>query len=617
LIATRKLYFIVKILHLLSQTELTGAEVYAQELIRYQLQMGHQVFVISDRIHVQLPIEWTALPISRSGLKARLILFFKLRKFFRDHQVEVVHCHSRGAVRHAHTARRGTPVAMVTTVHGKQHSSWSKRWVDAYGEFKILICENLFKQFTNEFNVSIRSLRLLRNPFSAAEFSFERELIPRPRWAFVGRSSGPKGERLRAFFENGFYEYLKQHPEIDFDIIASNPENWGEDFLKQLRSLGSRVQILGEVKNLKSHLKNYQTVLAAGRVAMECLLTGIQVIAFGEAESLGLINRKTLRSALASNFGDIAENESSPVNTVFLLKSFEKSWKEPLNSTEREFLRGEIQKQFSSEKIQPLIVETYRAAVFKRRVPRWIPILMYHKIPQKIIQSQHRIFVTRERFGQHLKYFKKHGFNTLTFQDLQAYWTGERSLSQFPKKPLVLTFDDGYRDNLTEALPLLREHSMKAVIFLLSDHRLIENTWDSEQGEAPATLMDLAEKKQIAQSGVFEIGSHGIDHLRLPSADDGEVLHQMQESKASLEKDLGVAVTSFAYPFGDIDPRLPVLAREAGYQFAVNTDRGGLDLSENPWSLFRVNIFPEDGSFQLWKKTSSWYRKYFYRKHGQ
>jgi hypothetical protein len=54
-----------------------------------------------------------------------------------------------------------------------------------------------------------------------------------------------------------------------------------------------------------------------------------------------------------------------------------------------------------------------------------------------------------------------------------------------------------------------------------------------------------------------------------------------------------------------------------GYDFAVNTDSGGLHHEENPYAIFRINIFPEDGPAQLRKKTSSWYRKYFYLKRGR
>lgn len=615
----------MKILHLLSQTQLTGAEVYAQQLIHAQQKEGHEVFVISDKIHVPLKTPWLSLPISKGGLKNRLSLFFVLRNFLKEKKIDVIHCHSRGAVRHASLARKGLKTALVTTVHGKQHSSWSKRFFDSYGEFKILICENLFPQFENEFKISRRSLRLLRNPFTTSEFYFQEELSQKIRWAFVGRSTGPKGERLREFFTQGFFNYLRTHPEIEFDLIAANPENWGEDFLRQLRSLGPRIQVLSEVQDLKSHLKKYHTVLAAGRVAMESILTGVQVIGFGEAESLGLIDSANFQQALASNFGDIATHETSDTDTPRLLQGLDRALKTPLSVHERQHLREEVVANYEASSILPRIIETYRAAIFKRNTPRWIPILMYHKVPLENIKTKHRIFVTRDNLRKHLEFFKKKKRVTITFSELLEFWSGQKNYAAFPERPLLLTFDDGYVDNLENVVPLLKEFEMKATIYLLSDHKITENTWDlneaekhtSSESEKSHQIMTLEQKKQILASGVFEVGSHGIDHLRLPSADDQEVFRQLRISKLELEKDLNMHVLSFAYPFGDIDPRLPDLARSAGYSFAVNTDRGGLDLSENPWSLFRVNVFPEDGPLQLRKKISPWYRLYFWWKRKQ
>ena len=64
------------------------------------------------------------------------------------------------------------------------------------------------------------------------------------------------------------------------------------------------------------------------------------------------------------------------------------------------------------------------------------------------------------------------------------------------------------------------------------------------------------------------------------------------------------------------DSRIKYLTKEVGYQFAVSTDSGGLTIEEDHFEIFRVAIFPEDGWFQLYKKTSSWYRNYYKRKRG-
>ncbi len=125
--------------------------------------------------------------------------------------------------------------------------------------------------------------------------------------------------------------------------------------------------------------------------------------------------------------------------------------------------------------------------------------------------------------------------------------------------------------------------------------------------------MSLEQKKQLAGSP-FEIGSHGFDHLDLRDADLNQLKKEIHQSKLQLEADLGIKVYSFAYPFGFVNDQVRTFIRKSDYFCAVNTDTGGLDFSEDRFSLFRVNVFPEDGALQLWKKTESWYRKYFFFK---
>ena len=164
--------------------------------------------------------------------------------------------------------------------------------------------------------------------------------------------------------------------------------------------------------------------------------------------------------------------------------------------------------------------------------------------------------------------------------------------------------------------PLLQKFRMKATVFLLADHQITENTWDADTGEAPHRLMTLDQKK-LLDPRVFEIGSHGFHHIHLNQVSQDVARLEMQASRKQLQKDLACDPITFAYPFGSTSPELAKLCSEAGYRFAVNTDQGGLNLGDDPFSIFRVNIFPEDGPWQLQKKTACWYRKYFHWKRGR
>lgn len=614
----------MRILHLLSQTELTGAEVYAQNLVEAQLQEGHQVFVISDRLHVPFSAPFQSLPLSASNLSRRLGNIQTLRQFIRSKKIEVIHCHSRGAVRHAFWARFRLPVALVTTLHGRQHFSWSKRLLHSYGEILIAVCENVKRAMEFDFHMSGSPIRVLRNPVS--QLSFPKKITTSssgPHLALIGRSSGPKGARIERIAETCFEEWLKDSPNLRISVIAPRPDRFSDSFHRHIESLNlkysGRVRVLGHIPELRKELPQFDLVIGSGRIAIESLLAQVPTLALGEHSCHGLVRPENFAKALESNFGDIGAKEMeipfefSPV--LETVKSFFRG-DSAMSAEERADLQTRTQDEFCETKIQKNVLEAYRAAIFKRHVPRWIPALMYHKIPEAEIQSQHRIFVQKDRFEKHLRYFKLRKFETLTFRDLHAFWYGQKPYSQFPSKPLLLTFDDGYRDNLLHAEPLLRKHRARATIFLLGNHGITHNTWDASS-EEPATELMTFEEKMKLDPAVWEIGSHGFEHLHLTQVPEWEAFDELKNSKIQLEKDFKQDIVCFAYPFGSVNEKLPALAEKAGYSFAVNTDQGGLHLADAPRSIFRVNVFPEDGIFQIWKKTSPRYRAYFQRKRGR
>jgi len=614
----------MRILHLLSQTELTGAEVYAQTLIESQVRDGHHVFAVSDRMHVPLPIPWLSLPISTSRLVQRFQNIRKLRHLLKTNQIEIIHCHSRGAVRHAHWARLGLKVAQVTSLHGRQHFSWSKRLMNIYGEILIAICENVKTAMTLDFHIPESPIRVIRNPISpmSSSGSAERAQHEGTRIALMGRSSGPKGKRFEQIAIACFEKWLSEKPGLQISIIVPNPDGFSAAFQMHVQNLNQKfpqaVQVLGHIPNLRSRLPDFDLVLASGRIAMECLFAKVPVLAIGEYDSHGILTPPRLCESLTSNFGDIGARETEKPLRLSEISNEVSDFLKGLRPSAQELdvLRKRAEIEFSSRLVHDDVIESYRAAIFKRHVPHWIPVLMYHKIPDTEIQTRHRIFVTKENFRKHLRFFQRRGLSSLTFQDLAQYWTGKRPFSEFPKKPFILTFDDGYQDNLKNAQPLLKENGFRAVMFLLANHSITENTWDADTGEAPSKLMTLPEKMELDPK-VWEIGSHGFNHLHLPKATETEVRQELQESKLSLKRDLQHPVYSFAYPFGSTNFHIATLAREAGYKFAVNTDQGGLHIADQPHSIFRVNIFPEDGIFELWKKTSPWYRRSFFRKRGR
>ena len=152
----------------------------------------------------------------------------------------------------------------------------------------------------------------------------------------------------------------------------------------------------------------------------------------------------------------------------------------------------------------------------------------------------------------------------MTFKDYLSFRNCETSLTAFPKRPLILTFDDGYLDNYTNLLPMMKRYGFRGVIFLLGDPSIRYNFWDADSGEHRDELMNTEQKKEFVESG-WEIGAHSMTHANLTTLDDEKAYYEIAQSKADLEKDMGTEIVSFAYPTGYCDERIKELVKRQGY----------------------------------------------------
>ncbi|MBC7371153.1 MAG: polysaccharide deacetylase family protein [Bdellovibrionaceae bacterium] len=604
----------MRILHLLSQMQPTGAEAYAMTLADWQTDHGHDVWFISDRLHSKTRQIFTPMPVHAAKGLERLRSTRRLKEFIRENKIQVIHSHSRAASKLAYWATFGTKTALVSTVHGRQPISLSKKLLDIYGEKVICVCENLVTKLTTKLSMNPRKLRLIRNPLNTAKLPFQETLNSELRIAWIGRFTGPKGERAREFLANVAPRLLEKFPKLHIDMIG------GEESLLGPREAHPRIRIQSHLSNLDEELAKYRLVFAAGRIAMTALTRGIPTYAIGEYKSEGLVRTLNLSEVLRSNFGDIGD-DGRATSEIDLQKLGDEVFTFLENSTafpvsERAELRRQMLHEFDQENVCVKVLNTYKSSYFVKNHPNNIPVLMYHKTPDEDLNSPHRIFVTKNNFRKHLKFFKAHGFTTVHFADLEEFRSGRRDFAEFPKKPLVLTFDDGYVDNLTNAAPLLKEFRFKAVIYLLADHGLTMNSWDHDGKEPLQPLMNEAQKRELLKFN-YEFGSHGFSHRKITEMNDAEAWEELTASKTKLENDFGVPVTTYAYTYGVTSPKAAELAELAGYNFGLNTDSGGLHIEEDPFAIFRINIFPEDGPAQLRKKTASWYRRYFYFKRGR
>lgn len=612
----------MKVLHILSQIEMTGAEAYALTLSEWFIQQKHSVFIVSDKLHSPTQAKYIARPIHKPGFATHLQNILFLRQLIKDENIQIVHCHSRAAVRAGYWATRGLKVALVSTIHGRQHASFSKRLFDMYGDRVIGVCENVLSNLRTAFKMNARKMICLGNPVKMNLSLENKALADSKRIAVISRASGPKGQRTRDLIQFTFSELLATHPSLRIDIIGAALEAFDESTRQKVSELSKRypgrLNFLGYINNLHERLTDYQIIMGSGRIPIESLHHKILTYAIGEYSCEGLITPKNYEEVKKSNFGDIgAETLEAPIDYSLISKELDTYLSQiPLNESERHELRENVRRDYAAETVCQEIFELYRSTYFRKCQPQHIPVLMYHKVPEHEIQAKHRIFITKDNFERHLQYFKSKGFTTISFKELEEFRLLQRDLNDFPKKPLILTFDDGYVDNLRNAGPLLKKYNMKATIFLLANPEVRSNFWDEESGDPEHPIMSLEEKKELLQYP-FEIGSHGFKHDKITSMTVTEAFRELSESKKILQDQLGVSINTFAFTYGVTAPWAARLAQKAGYTFAVNTDTGGLHIEEDPYAIFRTSIFPEDGPSQLRKKTSPWYRRYFYMKRGR
>src|SRR5438045_5924463 len=158
-----------------------------------------------------------------------------------------------------------------------------------------------------------------------------------------------------------------------------------------------------------------------------------------------------------------------------------------------------------------------------------LPILMYHKVdrlPPPPGARYSRNYVRPEQSDARLGALRRWGYETISFDDWLAYRRGERTL---PRRPIILTFDDGYRSTGEIAWPLLQRHGATATVFLVSDLIGKTNAWDAREIQEP--LLDAA---QIAamREGRIEFGSHTRTSPELPNLQPHRSLADERRSRA-------------------------------------------------------------------------------------
>lgn len=239
--------------------------------------------------------------------------------------------------------------------------------------------------------------------------------------------------------------------------------------------------------------------------------------------------------------------------------------------------------------------------------PGAIKVFMYHQIVDRECDGPgtwDRVPV--DRFRKQIEWLDRWGFTTITFDDYRLYREGVLNL---PKKPVILTFDDGYLDNHRNAFPILQEYGMRAVVFVLGDRRIESNVWDTRPGDAGVPLMNDRQIIEMHDAG-FEIGAHSHSHIRLTEVSTEVAWKEIYYSRMALEGLLNAPVKSFAYPFGCVDADTKRMVMDAGYSIGCSVFSGPASLAADSFEIRRTAILNSTGAIGLGLRLFAPYRHY-------
>lgn len=237
---------------------------------------------------------------------------------------------------------------------------------------------------------------------------------------------------------------------------------------------------------------------------------------------------------------------------------------------------------------------SFRFAWWRRRVDyRWPRILMYHMVRQPLPGCRfNKLRVAPEAFERQLQWLVDRGWRFAFLSELAELEDAE--------KTVVLTFDDGYRDNYLAAHPLLLKYGAKATLFLVIDRhdrdwsRMKKASHDSGELRAEPKLSD-DDVQAMLDSGVWQLGAHTLTHALLPALDDADRRSEIGGSKEILQSRFNVAVDTFAYPFGIYDDRDVAAVAATGYRYAVTTEPGiSAETQSEALRLKRIKVSSKD-----------------------
>lgn len=238
--------------------------------------------------------------------------------------------------------------------------------------------------------------------------------------------------------------------------------------------------------------------------------------------------------------------------------------------------------------------------------PVSLPILMYHQIA-KPPETTSRLAVSPDAWAAQLGYLHAEGYRTVTAGEFAAALARR---SPLPDRTIVLTFDDGFADFHSRAMPVLNRYGFTATVFVTTGW--IQDNGPLPAGSRPGRMLSWSQIAEAADAGI-EVAAHSRLHPQLDQLPSRLLREELRVSKAQLEDKLGFPVTGLAYPFGYSNSRVRHMARDLGHHYACAVGNVIADTESDLFALPRLTIRRSSGmtTFQQVTRGSNIQRIFF------
>lgn len=360
-----------------------------------------------------------------------------------------------------------------------------------------------------------------------------------------------------AFFKNG---EIKDEPQDKVEKYFNNLLILKKD----VDSLEYKKVNIEDLENIEKKLDVLQENI---KINLDCLNTNIDDVLIdydkkSKEEIKEIYNESEIVKKKEEYKTKLKEYQDKAKNDINLLNY--------LNTNKDKYYLKDNTLIYKDENVKKKIESVKTDITLKKETIVSIPILMYHGVLDKAYGAV-ELFVKVSEFEEQMKYLKENNYTPIFLSEI-----GDASKYD---KPILITFDDGYKDVYTNAYPILKKYNLKSNLYIITD-------WVG--GEV---YVNWDEVKALDASNIMEIGSHTRTHKNLGKLNEKEVEDELKGSKEILEKNLNKKINTLAYPYGGHNKMVMGIASKY-YDFALSTNSGKeISNNLNKYELNRYYIY--------------------------